>query len=332
MSSIHPADALRGGQRTAPILPACEHYAGNERFILKALEQQRTTAFAFDVTMDLEDGAPVGQEVEHARMVAQLLSELPEDHPGRVGVRIHDIRHPNFFEDLDTIIRPVGHQVDYLVLPKTQNRGDIEYMSGVLQDIAKEVGRGAMWPLHVLIESQQALEDVFSIAAHPDIETLDFGSMDFISDHGGAIPSSCLRAPAQFTHALMRRAKTQLASAALLYGVVPVHNVTLDVADPEAAARDAGRAREEFGFLRMWSIHPSQIEPITRAMAPDPVEADRCAQVLAQAQDAGWGPIRFEDELRDRASYRYAWAVVQRSRLAGIPLPEWVESRFFSRS
>ena len=33
------------------------------------------------------------------------------------------------------------------------------------------------------------------------------------------------------------------------------------------AMATARRAREEFGFLRQWSIYPAQIEPITRAMA-----------------------------------------------------------------
>ncbi|MGF1509896.1 MAG: HpcH/HpaI aldolase/citrate lyase family protein [Myxococcota bacterium] len=327
--AIHPKDALQSGERVVPILPVCEHYAGNERFILKALEHQRSAPFAFDVTMDLEDGAPVGEERRHAEMVADLLCQLPADHPGRVGVRIHDIRHPHFFEDVRAIVRGVGDKLSYVVLPKAKNRGDVEFMSGLLQEIAKDTGREAMWPLHVLIESQRALADVFSIAAHPDIETLDFGSMDFISDHGGAIPSACLRAPDQFEHALMRRAKTELVSAALLYGVVPVHNVTSDVKDPNAAFRDAHRARQEFGFLRMWSIHPGQVEPITRGMSPDHREAERCALILKQAQEADWGPIRFEDELHDRASYRLAWSALQRSRLAAIQLPTWVEDRFF---
>jgi citrate lyase subunit beta/citryl-CoA lyase len=45
--------------------------------------------------------------------------------------------------------------------------------------------------------------------------------------------------------------------------------VSLDLKNPYSVFRDAFRARTEFGFLRMWSIHPSQIKPIVDAMKPD---------------------------------------------------------------
>jgi citrate lyase subunit beta/citryl-CoA lyase len=93
--------------------------------------------------------------------------------------------------------------------------------------------------------------------------------------------------------------------------------------------RDARRARDEFGFLRMWSIHPSQIEPIVRAFRPDMHELERAAAVLAAAQDADWGPIRHDGKLYDRASYRYCWDVLQRARVAGATMPD-AAARFFA--
>lgn len=328
MGRVFPEDALADTSWTVPILSACEHYAGSERFIRKALELQAHSERPFDLTMDLEDGAPIDREQEHLEMVCDMLSEYAPRR-GRVGVRVHDIRHPAFMQETERVLGELGHKVDYLVVPKTKDRGDVEYVSSVMQEIAKNGMREAMWPLHVLIESQRALHDLFPIAAHPQVETLDFGSMDFVSDHGGALSSSCLRSPAQFEHALMRRAKTQIVAAALLNGVVPVHNVTLDVGRGEIAGADAKRAKEEFGFLRMWSIHPEQIQPIIDAMAPDEAEAERAVAILLQAQDADWGPIRYEDELYDRASYRYAWGIARRSRLAGRELTSEALTRLF---
>ena len=49
--------------------------------------------------------------------------------------------------------------------------------------------------------------------------------------------------------------------------MVPAPNVSLDLNSPYNVFRDAWRARNDFGFLRMWSIHPSQIQPIVDAMA-----------------------------------------------------------------
>ena len=83
---------------------------------------------------------------------------------------------------------------------------------------------------------------------------------------------------------------------------------------------DARRARDEFGFLRMWSIHPAQIDPIVDAMRPEAPEVENAAAIIAAAQDADWGPLRIDGELHDRASYRQAWTMLQRAHAAGVAL------------
>jgi citrate lyase subunit beta/citryl-CoA lyase len=47
-------------QPPAPI-PACEHFAGDEKKLRKALELQDRLNGTFDVTADLEDGASSGR-------------------------------------------------------------------------------------------------------------------------------------------------------------------------------------------------------------------------------------------------------------------------------
>ena len=90
------------------------------------------------------------------------------------------------------------------------------------------------------------------------------------------------------------------------------------------------RARDEFGFLRMWSIYPAQIQPIVDAMAPDFREVAKAGDILLAAQKASWGPIQHEGDLHDRATYRYFWELIQRARLSGQKLPEAAESAFFA--
>ncbi len=43
--------------------------------------------------------------------------------------------------------------------------------------------------------------------------------------------------------------------------------------------------------------------------------------ILLAAQAADWAPIRHQDTLHDRASYRYFWQVIMRARRTGQPLP-----------
>jgi citrate lyase subunit beta/citryl-CoA lyase len=90
-----------------PIIPACEHFAGNEKFIRKASDLQRTSATQFDVTCDCEDGAPTGQEREHAQMVAKLIQSLAEP-KYRMGVRIHDPLHASCRDDIDVLMAEAG--------------------------------------------------------------------------------------------------------------------------------------------------------------------------------------------------------------------------------
>src|SRR5690606_4509689 len=143
------------------------------------------------------------------------------------------------------------------------------------------------------------------------VESLDFGLMDFVSGHHGAIPSSAMTSPGQFEHPLVVRAKTEIAAAALGNGVVPAHNVTTELKDVAVIRHDAERARREFGYLRMWSIHPNQILPILAAMQPDFSEVETAAQILTAAQDQDWGPIQHQGRLHDRASYRYYWELLR---------------------
>ena len=75
---IHPLQALFGAHEHRPSLPVCDHYAGVEPRMRKALALQSDmgdTAL-FDVTLDLEDGAPVGGEQEHALLAADLKRQL----------------------------------------------------------------------------------------------------------------------------------------------------------------------------------------------------------------------------------------------------------------
>jgi hypothetical protein len=44
--------------------------------------------------------------------------------------------------------------------------------------------------------------------------------------------------------------------------------VTTEIKDTAVAANDAQRAAAEFGYTRMWSIHPNQIKPIIKTFTP----------------------------------------------------------------
>ncbi len=181
----------------------------------------------------------------------------------------------------------------------------------------------------MLVETHGALRDAFAIAALDGVQALAFGLMDFVSGHHGAVHASNMRSPGQFEHPLIVRAKTEIVAAALANGVVPAHNVSLDLKNAYNVFRDAWRARNEFGFLRMWSIHPTQIQPIVDAMKPDLREVAEAGEILLAAQRVNWGPIQYHGELHDRATYRYFWELLQKAKVTGVTVPEEVMAAFF---
>jgi len=219
------------------------------------------------------------------------------------------------------MIGEAGDRLAFITLPKAESRGDVErFIDAIALQVARR-GLGREIPVSVLVETHGALRDAFAIAALPGVVSLDFGTMDFVSAHHGAIPESAMESPGQFDHALLRRAKAAVAAAALANAIVPAHGVTRAIDDPDRVHADARRARDEFGYLRMWSIHPSQIDPIVRAMQPSSTEVEDAAEVLVAAQAADWAPIAVAGKLHDRASYRYCWTLLTRARAAGVPMP-----------
>jgi citrate lyase subunit beta/citryl-CoA lyase len=325
----HPNAALFAGEKPFPIINTCEHFAGSEKLITKAMELQQKMNGVFDITMDCEDGAKEGQEKQHAQMVVDLAKSKANAFK-KAGVRIHDYTNAWWKQDVDILVPGAGADLAYITIPKPTAVEHAAEQISYIQDVAKRAGVQREIPIHVLIETHGALRDAYKIAALPWVQVLDFGLMDFVSGFHGAIGAENMRSPGQFDHRAISYAKSRMVSAALCSGVVPAHNVTLDLRSQYQTHSDATRAREEFGFLRMWSIYPAQIQPIVDAMKPKYEEVTQGVAILSAAQDANWGPIQYAGELHDRATYRYYWELVQKARVTGVELPGEAKERFFS--
>lgn len=326
---IKPAEALVATGTTLPLIAPCEHYAGSERLILKAFELQQRYGAALDVTCDCEDGAAAGSEREHAMLIGKLIAQAPQS-ASRIGVRIHDPRNRFWRDELDILLREAGSRIAYITIPKAESAAEVRQVCDHARGVAQTLGfDGAALRFHVLIETHGALNEVWQIAALDGLEVLDFGLLDFISVHHGAIPRSAMKSPGQFEHQLLRRAKAEISAAAIAHHLVPAHCISLALRDESIVYEDALRARREFGFLRMWSIHPMQIPPIIRAMQPDFSDVKFAEAVLIEAQQRNWGPIEYQGELHDRASYRFFWDLLQRARLSCVELSEAAKSKLF---
>ena len=294
---------------------------------------------AFDVTLDCEDGAPVGAEVQHANLVVALANQAQSASKllasvRRVGARVHPVDHPSFASDVQTIVGQAGGALRYLMVPKVESRDDVDVAVAAVNQAG-----GQALPLHVLIESPGAVEQAFAIAAHPRVQSVSFGLMDFVSAHGGAIPAQAMTvgqgeaaALDQFHHPLVVRAKLAIASACHAHGKVPSHCVVTEFKDTAVLGRAARMAYQAFGYTRMWSIHPDQIPVIVAALAPTADEVAQAGAIMAAARDKDWGPVSVDGKLHDRASYRYFWQVLERAHQSGMALPTPMQTYFVPAS
>ncbi len=318
----HPREVLLDAQAAAGTLPVCDHYSGVEVRMRKSLQLQAELtrefgACVFDVTLDCEDGAPVGAEAQHAALVVQLA--LAADAQARVAVRIHPVDHPSFADDLRVIAGQAAHRLTHLMIPKVETVADVQQVDRALRALG---GAAAQLPIHVLLESARAVHHAFDIAAHPRVQSISFGLMDFISSHNGAIGDEAMGSSGQFSHPLVVRAKLEIAAACHAHGKVPSHCVVTEFSDAAAMQAAAERAAGEYGYTRMWSIHPNQIRPILAAFAPKAAQLQTATEILSAAQAADWAPISHQGQLHDRASYRYYWQLLERGHRTGAQLPQ----------
>lgn len=347
----HPRHVLLDASVAAP-LPVCDHYCGAAAQMVKsiALQSELSQEFGtcvFDVTLDCEDGAPVGGEKEHAVMVAALVNQAQAATKNaslamqaRVAARVHPVNHAAFEQDVELIVGAAAAALCHLMIPKVETLFDVDKAVQCVDQAAKRSTRAVPLPIHVLIESPAALHRVFEIASHPRVQSLSFGLMDFVSSHGGAIPASAMSVSSearpveldQFNHPLVVRAKLEIAAACHANGKVPSHCVVTEFKDTKAIAAAARQAHRALGFTRMWSIHPDQIRPILTAFSPSEQEVEIASQIVMTAAAAQWAPIAFDGKLHDRASYRYFWHVLERAHQTGLILPTEARGYFCNAS
>ncbi len=329
---MHPREVLLGAQAAIHALPVVDHYSGVPARMQKSLELQAALieelgACVMDVTLDCEDGAPAGNEIEHAKQVLALIESAPsaiDSVARRIGVRVHAIDHAAFSSDVSILVGSAASSLAYVMVPKVESADDVSQAARAI-----DAAGGRDLPLHVLIESSAAVSRAFEIAAHPRVQSISFGLMDFVSSHGGAIPAHAMSVQGQFSHPLVQRAKLEIAAACHAHGKVPSHCVVTEFTDAAALESAARRASQELGYTRMWSIHPAQVRPILAAFAPSVDDVSVAAKIVELGARCNWAPARFDDQLHDRASYRYYWQLLERAqrtgRLMGANLPAMVQ-------
>src|SRR5919199_2945629 len=208
------------------------------------------------IILDLEnavDGA--GKDAARTAIGAWLNADHRPS--GHVLVRINDDTTPWFADDLDLLRRvgPVG-----AMLPKAERAEQVARVAEALGP------SGIVVPL---IETARGLRAVDGIAAADGVQRLAFGTLDFAVDLDLSGDERALFPPAMAIAVASRCAEK----------APPIAGVTAEIGSDEALARDLAFARA-VGFTAKLCIHPKQVEPVRRALAPGESVVDWARRVL----------------------------------------------------
>ena len=261
---------------------------------------------------------PIGSERAHAVLMAGLIGGA-DNRFSRVGARVHDVHHPAWQAEVDVLLDGAGDRIAFLTLAQGRERRRRRALPRACRAIApRSSGSRAAIPVSVLIETPGAVHDAWAIAALPGIVSLDFGLMDFVSAHYGAIPGDAMVSPGQFDHPLVRRAKCEIAAAALAHGVVaapqrhPRARRPRASPSPTRAAPATSSATSACGAsIRRRST------PIVAAMRPAAPEVEKAAGDPGLRRRTPTG-----DRCASTASCTIARRIARRGRCCSAPTPQ----------
>jgi len=291
----------------------------NPRFLEKA-----KSLAADQVFLDLEDAvAPLVKPAARKNIVAAL-NEGGWGNRIRV-VRVNDITTHWTYRDVIEVVEGAGANLDCIMLPKTQNAAQVQWLDLLLTQIEKTMGFevGGIG-IEAQIENAQGLIAIDAIAAaSPRVETLIFGPADFMASINmrslvvGEQPPGYDVGDA-YHHILM-----SILMAARAHDLQAIDGPYLQIRDVDGFRRVAGRSAA-LGFDGKWVLHPGQIDAANEIYAPTQEDFDHAELILNaypwSTSEAGGakGSAMLGDEMIDEASRKMALVVAAKGRAAGL--------------
>jgi citrate lyase subunit beta-like protein len=279
------------------------------------------------ICYDLEDSVTPTKKASARTALTSFLSSPRPQHIAEISVRINDVSSGLALADLQEVLR--APNLDALVVPKVNSAADLHFVTDVVRHMLPErhpssaslgIGGGQQekGPLKILalIESAKALTDLNAIcAASPYLSGLIFAAEDF------ALDLSLTRTPSltEFLYA-----RSAISTAARAFNLPS----TIDLVCTSYKGSEGLKTLEEeciggrgLGFNGKQCIHPSQVEVVQRAFAPDEKEVEWAVRVSIADEKAaagGRGAWTLDGKMIDAPVSGKAKAVVSRAERCGF--------------
>ena len=247
------------------------------------------------VCIDLEDA--IIPEHKSLSRIETVKAFEDIDYPKGVEtlIRINDVNSEDGKKDIDLILN-ANNTASGLMLPKIQTIEEIITLENKIKEKNKELN------LHIIIETNQGLENAWSIAHSSSlIKSLLFGGVDMSADLGcNGDWFSLLYARSRVVH------------AAAGAGIDSVDVPFLDLEDMEGMNIEAQKSKN-LGFSGKGSIHPKQIEQLNKVFTPSEEEIAYANKVIKAFNNASDGLVVVDGKLIEKPVLRTALKTIANS-------------------
>jgi citrate lyase beta subunit len=244
------------------------------------------------VCIELEDGiAP--QDKEIARNLALKLFQEKQENDGVERIlRINCLREKFGIDDIQAILE-TDSPPPALMIPKVKTPEEIVLLDNLLSE------NGHKCRLHVIIETNEALENAYRIAKCSErIDALFFGGVDMSAE---------LRCENKWEPLLY--ARSRIVHAAASAGIDAIDVPYLDLEDMEGMKKEALKAKE-LGFSGKGSIHPKQIPLLNEVFTPSEAVIQKAQRIVSVFEKANTGLVVIDGKLIEKPVLREMYRIL----------------------
>ena len=238
------------------------------------------------VCIELEDGIAIKDKNEARKNTIEALKNLEVKSGVELVVRVNCQRTKYGLLDLEAFISS-KLPVKALMLPKVKTPDEVTFIDDLLTD------SGLDTDLHVIMETNEALESIYEIAhASKRIVALYFGGVDMAAE---------LRVPNEYKNLIYARSKLVHAGASVGIDVIDVPYLDLD--DMDGMKKESELVRD-LGFTGKGSIHPKQINILNEIFTPSKEEIMKAKKIVDQFNESNTGLVVIDGKLIEKPVLR----------------------------
>ena len=290
--------------------------ATSERFFAKGAASE-----ADGIILDLEDAVSPDRKDAAREAAVAALNEIGWG-AKIMTVRVNGVESGLTYKDV-TALAENCPRLDMIKLPMVNGPEDVRFVSTLLDQIERGLGRARPILIECIVETPLGMENVSEIArAGGRLEGLSFGAGDYAAamkmpnrSVGKPDPDYAMLAPGEGGAGGARHlldpwhfAMARLANACRAHGLRPQDSAYADFKDAEGYRAACLRAAA-LGFEGKSCIHPSQIAIANEVFSPSPEQVAWARDLMAAMNaslEGGQGAVAMGGEMVDLANIKMA--------------------------